>query len=126
MLNTDGVPLDVGREHRLVTPDLRAALVARDRGCAFPGCDKPPSLCEAHHIIPWWAGGPTSLDNLVLLCPHHHRRVEPSRAWHPGHDDPHRWQIRLGTDRLPEAIPPHGWDPDRRPRRHTRYTTMRH
>ncbi|WP_432559547.1 DUF222 domain-containing protein [Granulicoccus sp. GXG6511] len=120
-----GVPLDVGREKRLVTPEIRAALVLRDRGCAFPGCDRPPSVCEAHHIMPWWAGGPTSLDNLVLLCPHHHRRVEPGRGQAWDTDNPHRWAIRLGADRLPEVIPPTGWDPQRRPRRHTRYTLSR-
>ncbi|HHV20097.1 MAG TPA: DUF222 domain-containing protein [Propionibacterium sp.] len=125
VLDDLGVPLDVGREKRLVTPEIRAALVLRDRGCAFPGCDRPPEVCEAHHIIPWWAGGPTSRDNLVLLCPHHHRRIEPGRGQTWDADNPHRWAIRLGADRLPEVIPPTGWDPRRRPRRHTRYTTSR-
>ncbi|WP_432558177.1 DUF222 domain-containing protein [Granulicoccus sp. GXG6511] len=125
VLDAAGVPLDVGRQKRLVTPEIRAALTVRDRGCAFPGCDKPPAVCEAHHIIPWWCGGETCLDNLVLLCPHHHRRVEPGRGWTPGSDDPHRWAVRLGSDRMPEVIPPAGWDPARRPRRHTRFTTSR-
>lgn len=83
VLDAAGVPLDLGRQKRLVTPEIRAALTARDRGCAFPGCAKPPAVCEAHHIIPWWCGGQTCLDNLVLLCPHHHRRVEPGRDWTP-------------------------------------------
>ena len=67
--------LDVGRTARRVTPELRAALVLRDGGCAFPGCHARPSACEAHHIIPWWAGGRTELANLVLLCHHHHALV---------------------------------------------------
>lgn len=69
--------LDVGREQRLVTGPIRTALGVRDRGCVFPGCDRPPAHCEAHHIVPWRQGGPTSLENLVLLCPHHHGIVEP-------------------------------------------------
>ncbi|MDO5500979.1 MAG: DUF222 domain-containing protein, partial [Propionibacteriaceae bacterium] len=124
VLNTDGIPLDLGRSHRLVTPDLRTAVVARDQGCAFPGCTKPPAACEVHHIIPWWAGGPTSLDNLVLLCPHHHRTIEPTRAW-PA-DEPHRWSIQLGPDHIPQIIPPTGGAPTRTPPRPTRHTTMRH
>ena len=64
--------LDVGRAQRLVTPGLRAALIARDGGCAFPGCDAPPSRCEAHHVQPWYLGGPTALWNLALLCHSHH------------------------------------------------------
>lgn len=68
-------PLDVGRRTRTVPPALRRAVVARDRGCAFPGCDRPPSWCDCHHVHHWAEGGPTSLDNLVLLCRHHHRLV---------------------------------------------------
>ncbi len=109
-------PLDVGRAHRLVTPAIRAALSARDQGCAFPGCDKPPVQCHAHHIQPWFAGGATSLDNLVLVCPHHHRVVEPTRA-----EPHHRWQIRLNSDAMPEVVPPRIVDRDQRPRRHQRF-----
>jgi hypothetical protein len=83
LLNSDGVPLDVGREHRLVTPGLRRAVVARDRCCTFPGCDRPPSWCIAHHVIHWADGGTTSLDNLVLLCERHHTVI------HHGNPLPH-------------------------------------
>nr|WP_228489312.1 HNH endonuclease signature motif containing protein [Raineyella fluvialis] len=69
VLGGEGQVLDVGREHRLVTPPIRTALTVRDGGCAFPGCDRPPAACHAHHIIPWQEGGSTSLDNLVLVCP---------------------------------------------------------
>ena len=65
-------PLDVGRTKRLVTPALRAAITARDMGCVFPGCDKPANWCDAHHLHHWSEGGETKLDNLVLLCRHHH------------------------------------------------------
>jgi hypothetical protein len=30
---------------------------------------------DAHHIHHWAHGGETSLDNLVVLCRHHHRLV---------------------------------------------------
>ena len=110
--------LDVGRAQRFVTPTQRAALEVRDGGCAFPGCDKPPQACQAHHIIPWWMGGPSDLWNLVLLCPHHHGIVEP------GHDPTaDRWQIRIAPDGTPEVIPPRRVDPCQRPRRHVRYQT---
>lgn len=119
-LDGAGIPLDVGRAQRLVTPGIRAALLARDRGCVFPGCDRPPGDCEAHHVQPWWFGGATSLDNLALLCPHHHRMVEPARGSPWDADDPHRWAIRI-RHQLPTIIPPALFDPARRPRRHARF-----
>jgi hypothetical protein len=61
VLGGAGQVLDVGRSRRLFTGPLRRALVLRDRGCAFPGCDRPPSWCEAHHLRHWAHGGPTSL-----------------------------------------------------------------
>jgi hypothetical protein len=71
---TDGAsqPLDVGRASRTVTPAQWRALVARDRGCTHPGCDRPPGWCEAHHITHWADGGTTTLDNLKLYCTRHH------------------------------------------------------
>jgi hypothetical protein len=65
--------LDVGRKRRTVPAALRRALERRDGGCRFPGCGS--RFCDAHHIVPWAAGGETHLENLVLLCRHHHRRV---------------------------------------------------
>ncbi|MFG1841735.1 DUF222 domain-containing protein [Micromonospora sp. NPDC049175] len=61
VLNSTGQPLDLGRQRRLITGPLRRALVLRDRGCAFPGCDRPPRWCDAHHIHHWADGGTTSL-----------------------------------------------------------------
>ena len=75
VLGTDNRILDLGRSHRLVTPALRRALIARDGGCLFPGCNIPATWTEAHHLVEWYAGGVTSLDNLVLLCSHHHHAV---------------------------------------------------
>lgn len=106
LLDKAGVPLSVGRRERLFRRAIRRALVLRDRGCAFPGCDRPPAWCQAHHIIPWYEGGPTSLDNGVLLCGHHHRLI------HKGH-----WGVRLAKDGHPDFLPPPWIDRDRRPLR---------
>ena len=121
VLGSKSEPLDVGRAQRLVTPPIRAALELRDGGCVFPGCEKPPEACHAHHIVPWWAGGRTSLENLVLACPHHHGIIEPARPEHP---DPDRWQVRLRNGTA-EVIPPKRVDPNQRPRTHARFTTRR-
>ncbi|HYZ13037.1 MAG TPA: DUF222 domain-containing protein [Actinomycetota bacterium] len=72
-------PLDVGRKSKVVPPALRRAVAVRDGGCAFPSCDRPSSWCDAHHVHHWADGGPTSLDNLVLLCRRHHRLVHHRR-----------------------------------------------
>ncbi|MFZ0530454.1 MAG: DUF222 domain-containing protein [Propionicimonas sp.] len=110
--------LDAGRTQRLVTPAIRAALELRDGGCIFPGCDKPPHACHAHHIVPWWAGGTTDLRNLVLVCPHHHGIVEP------GHDPTaDRWRVRIRPDGVPEVLPPKRVDANERPRLHARFQT---
>ncbi|MEU5784124.1 HNH endonuclease signature motif containing protein [Micromonospora lupini] len=106
VLGSAGQVLDVGRQRRLVSGPLRRALVLRDGGCAFPGCDRPPRWCAAHHIRHWADGGPTSLDNAVLLCGHHHRHVHQSD-----------WAVRLGADGHPEFVPPAWLDPDQLPRR---------
>lgn len=67
-----GTPLDVGRKQRTVSTPLKRALWSRDRGCRFPGC-RNSRYVDAHHVRHWADGGDTSLDNLVLLCSHHHR-----------------------------------------------------
>jgi hypothetical protein len=70
----DGSLLSLGRKRRTVSPALRRALVARDRGCRFPGCDRT-RFVDAHHVQHWARGGETNLENLVLLCRRHHRLV---------------------------------------------------
>ncbi|HSN44636.1 MAG TPA: DUF222 domain-containing protein [Propionibacteriaceae bacterium] len=110
--------LDVGHTVRLAKGPIRAALELRDGGCVFPGCDKPPSACHAHHLTPWWAGGSTSLGNLALVCPHHHGIVEPGRD-----PDADRWRLRLRDDGVSEIIPPKRVDPRQRPRLHARFLT---
>jgi hypothetical protein len=68
-------PLDVGKLTPVVPAPMRRALKLRDGRCRFPGCDRPPPWCDAHHVVHWAAGGRTALDNLVLLCHRHHRLV---------------------------------------------------
>jgi hypothetical protein len=79
-----GLPLEVGRTQRLVPHWIRKALHARDRGCRWPGCTAPAAWTDGHHLIAWWNGGPTDIDNLLLLCRHHHVKV------HEGH-----WRLEL-------------------------------
>ncbi len=111
LLGSDGVPLDVGRAMRVFTKELRRAVEIRDIGCAFPGCARGAAWCQVHHILHWVNGGPTSLDNAVLVCGYHHRLV------HRG-----GWTVRLGTNRRPEFTPPAWVDPARTPRRNILHT----
>jgi hypothetical protein len=71
VLGTKSEPLDLGHQRRLISTPLRHALYLRDRGCAFPGCHRPPRHCQGHHVRHWADGGPTELGNLVLMCAHH-------------------------------------------------------
>jgi hypothetical protein len=100
------VPLDVGRARRLVSTKQRVALNARDRGCAFPSCSRPARWSDAHHIVSWLDGGPTDLDNLVLLCRRHHRIIH--------HSD---WVVRMTGTGIPEFVPPRWLDPQQVPQR---------
>lgn len=68
----DGSVLDIGRKTRSISASIRRALNLRDHGCVFPGCTNE-HFVDAHHVQHWIAGGETSLKNLVLLCPFHHR-----------------------------------------------------
>lgn len=70
-----GQPLDVGRAQRTFTGPQRAAVVARDKTCRYPGCSAPPIICEVHHIRWWVRGGGTAVSNGILLCAFHHRQV---------------------------------------------------
>ncbi len=98
-----GQVLDVGRRTRTVSVAMWAALMVRDAGCAFPGCDTPTSRCDAHHVVHWADGGPTSLANLVLLCRYHHQRVI--------HDDQHhdRWRVWIDEPTGRPVFTPPTW-----------------
>jgi uncharacterized protein DUF222 len=105
VLGGKGQVLDVGRERRTFTGALRRALVLRDGGCAFPGCDRPARWAEGHHTVHWADGGKTSLSTGVLLCRHHHGVI------HRG-----EWEVRINpTDGLPEFLPPSYVDKQRTP-----------
>ncbi|NMM35370.1 MAG: DUF222 domain-containing protein [Phycicoccus sp.] len=95
VLGSQGQPLDVGRTKRLVTPALLAALWARDKGCTFPGCGRPPQWTDAHHVRHWIDGGTTSLLNLALLCGYHPPPRSAGRYPHLGSSTrPHRCRHR--------------------------------
>jgi hypothetical protein len=103
MLGTGSEPLDVGRAMRTVPRAIRRALVARDRGCAFPGCGRPPGLCAAHHVRHWADGGATSVGNCCLICPLHHRQIHLQG-----------WDITVDGGQV-HFHPPPILDPDRKP-----------
>ncbi|MCP2241302.1 HNH endonuclease signature motif containing protein [Lentzea aerocolonigenes] len=105
LLGSQGQPMDIGRKTRTFPAGIRRTLVARDRGCAFPGCGRPPRHCDAHHIRHWANGGDTSVDNAVLLCRHHHTLVHQSK-----------WDVKL-VNGIPTFYAPDWLDPQQKPRR---------
>ena len=105
VMDENGSPINLARTARTVTAKQRKALIARDHTCAFPGCGKPASWTEAHHIRHWADGGRTDMNNLVLLCGFHHRLLH--------HSD---WEVFIGADNHPWFIPPASVDPYRQPR----------
>jgi Domain of unknown function (DUF222)/HNH endonuclease len=98
--------LDLGRATRVVPPALRRALAVRDGGCVAAGCGRPAPWTDAHHLLPWLQGGPTSLDNLVLLCRSHHRAVH-ELGWR-ARRDPASGQVTVcpPADALGRSPPP--------------------
>jgi len=94
-----GRPLDVGRDERLFSRAQRRALAARDGGCRWPGCDRPPAFTEAHHINHWLRDGTTDINQGILLCRAHHLLLHNQR-----------WQIFENTGRY-WLRPPASIDP---------------
>jgi hypothetical protein len=92
------LPLDVGAATPTVPGHLRRAVITRDRHCAFPGCTQPPPACQVHHLRPRSDGGPTRLDNLLLLCAFHH--LIAVHQW--------GWDLALHSDGTLTAISPDG------------------
>jgi hypothetical protein len=110
VLGSDGVPLDYGRDQRLVTPELRKAVQLRDGHCVFAGCDAPPWWCEVHHVVHWLFGGETSLENSGMLCERHHTQVH--HGFRVERDQTGRWHTYRpdGTEILVVRRP--GDDPE--------------
>jgi Domain of unknown function (DUF222)/HNH endonuclease len=102
LLDRHGAALDLGRGYRLATSAQRRALLARDGGCAIPGCAVPGGPCDVHHPVAWADGGSTNLDNLVMLCPRHHSEIH----------DGDGWQIEM-LQGIPWVRPPAWVDPTR-------------
>jgi hypothetical protein len=76
VLDPDGLPLNVGRDKRVVPPHIRRAVERRDRHCVFAGCHAPTHWCDVHHQLEWLRDhGETSLENSALLCERHHTKV---------------------------------------------------
>jgi hypothetical protein len=113
LLGGEGRILDIGRASRIFPPHIRKALIARDRGCAFPGCTIPAPWCEAHHITYWSRGGTTGTENGTLLCSHHHHLIHKEA-----------WTIRVRAG-VPWFIPPPHIDPGQKPRRNHYFTPAR-
>jgi hypothetical protein len=106
VLGGASVPVDLGRAQRLFSPHQRDALATMDGGCVAPGCDRPPSWCEAHHgADPWHTGGRTDLkDGYLLCCTHHHEAHQK------------RWKLRRRPDGVAEVDRGHnrGWERNHR------------
>ncbi len=98
LLDDGGNPLRYGRSRRLASPAQRIALAVRDGGCIFPGCDRPPGWCDAHHQPGWKHGGTTNTDAMALLCRRHHG-ITHSSGWsmHPDPDRAQRFLWRTPT-----------------------------
>lgn len=107
ILGPDGMPLDVGRTSRVMTPAIRTALELRDGGCSVPGCDLPPEWCDAHHEHPGWLGGvETSAESCALACRRHHtmeQRGELAMTMRGGWP---AWFRADGTEITPDPRPP--------------------
>jgi hypothetical protein len=98
---SDSTVIDVGRAKRTISGPQRKALKVRDGGCTWPGCDRPVSMTEGHHLVHWIHNGPGNLPNLALLCYRHHWMV------HEG-----GWQIvRTDDVRMLTIPPPTGFEP---------------
>ena len=87
-----------------ITPAQRRALAVRDVTCVARGCTRPPAMCDAHHLRSRADGGPTTLDNLVLLCRRHHV------LWHLGKLQLHQLHVPWLPEQASGADPPHPLD----------------
>ncbi len=94
--------LSLGHQ-RHPSPQLRAAITARDQGCI--GCRAEPEWCVSHHIIEWQDDGPTQPDNLVLLCHDCHHKAHHRNHKVEHHPDTGRPYLRPPWQQPPEPPP---------------------
>lgn len=104
VVNQEGEVLDVGRKHRIATKHQAAAVIARDRTCRYPGCDRTIGSSEIHHSQYWRDGGKTDIDNLVMLCWYHHKHVHEQKITITHHRD--GWDFSSHSDFI--GTTPHG------------------
>lgn len=102
VFDDSGRVIELGSRQRVFTGHQRRAITARDGGCVIPGCCIPAAWCEVHHDTEHARGGPTHIDNGVLLCWHHHRTLETSG-----------WSVRM-VDGIPQVRAPAYIDPEQR------------
>ncbi|MCS5733451.1 HNH endonuclease signature motif containing protein [Herbiconiux daphne] len=111
-----GEVLHHGKARRLFTGAQNRALAARDGGCIWPGCDRPPSWCETHHVDEWMSHshppGRTDIDNGVLLCRFHHSHLHKSS-----------WRLVM-SEGVPHVVPPRWIDVSQTPIRVARRRTL--
>jgi hypothetical protein len=96
-LDPNGIPLDLGRDQRLFTAKQKQVLAVKWGGCVHPGCDRPPSWTEAHHIEHWLRDhGKSDIADGVLLCKHHHM-LHHNTGWETTRDSDGRYWLTPPT-----------------------------
>jgi hypothetical protein len=129
VLDSESVAIDLGRKSRLLSPQGRRALIARDHACVVPGCEKPPRWCDSHHEEMWAGGGGTAVNKSALLCGWHHRlvheggwrllRLEEGGGWKMVPPTPPDWRTLVAphgparAHRRPGQDPQAGSEPNR-------------
>ncbi|UFS59017.1 HNH endonuclease signature motif containing protein [Subtercola endophyticus] len=104
-----GEVLHLGKTKRLFSAAQNRALAARDGGCVWKGCNRPPQFCESHHVVDWkddtYAPGVTDVCNGALLCKFHHNHLHTAD-----------WKLVM-VEGVPHLIPPKWVDHEQRPQR---------
>ena len=117
----EGLPLWLSHARRLATKAQVSALRALYGACG--GCGADMWVCQGHHIKPVSQGGPTNIDNMMLLCWACHQKVHHHR-WRVVPDGRGLYTIapsertRYGPAHAPDPPPVHGGPPPRNTARH--------
>ena len=116
VFSREGLPLWHSHARRLATRAQMSALRALYGACA--GCGADMWLCQGHHIRPVSQGGPTNIDNMMLLCWACHQKVH-HHGWRVVPDGRGLFTIappertRYGPAHAPDPPPAHGGPPQR-------------